>query len=143
VHRALAWLPAGLSQRASAAVPMIVVLPCTYMDIDGATFDSTRAVLVFEDEDQSSDEEALTVLHVLAHVLDPGWETIGLGEVINEEWPVLPRAVKTRLNDVGGRRSPFELFAELASWEIAGVEQRVHLPRSCEIVRQALDWGGN
>ncbi len=136
VHIALSYLPERLSLRAAAAIPMIVVLPSNKIGIDGASFDLTRAVLVFERE--GSDEEIMTTLHEIAHVLDPGWQEGWLGHALKQDLPKVSRETKRLLHRVG--TGAFEGFAELAAWEMAGMKQLDSFSHSRAIVHQALYW---
>lgn len=128
-------MPERLSERAAALIPMIIVLPMTNMEIDGASFGLTNAVLVFEGE-----YEQLTVLHEIAHILDPGWEHAALAEAYQPELKKVPQYARRVLTQNGN--VPLETFAELASWEMAGVKELRHLPKSAAIVHEALNWEG-
>lgn len=132
-------LPEALSCRASKEVPMIVVLPENSLGINGASFDQSRAVLVFADDDEA--EETLTVLHEIAHVLDPGWEHEALKQAVKQDFARCPQSTRRLLGRVG--HTPSEYFAELACWEIAGVPDLKHLPRAQKAVHEALYWRGN
>lgn len=109
------------------------------MDLGGASFNSSRAVLVFEQKDE--DEERLTVLHEISHILDPGWEHAELGIALREDVGTLREALRKRLTrEISPHDEPLESFAELAAWEMAGVKELKYLPRAREVVRKALYW---
>lgn len=141
IQQALGALPEELARRASALIPAIIVLPPTALNLDGASFDSSRAVLVFHSETDDDGEERLTVLHEVAHVLDPGWEHRELAEALVADKANLPAKLRKRLTrDARLGDGIFESFAELAAWEMAGVKELKYLPRAGEIVHAALHW---
>lgn len=137
VLRALSALPLPLSERCAKAVSRIVVLPATRpdLDMDGASFDSSRAILVFE-----SSEEELTTLHEIAHVVDPGWEDDDLAIAIKADLAALKPEHARKL-----RRNCFlsdvrEAFAELSARLLLGDRTITkHLPRSAAVAQAALN----
>lgn len=136
VHIGLSRMPAALSQRAAALIPAIIVLPHNDLDIHGASFYLTNAVLVFEDDEGW--EEQLCVLHEIAHILDPGWQAEALKQAVKQDMAHCPAFTRRTLGRVGN--SPSEQFAELSAWEMAEVPNLSHLPRAREVVHEALYW---
>lgn len=144
VMTALSWLPAEIGETAAQLIPRIIVLPETQtrrtdFQLCGASFELSRTVLIFEDPGGSDEEEQLTTLHEILHILDPGWHHKMLRESLRAEMPTVPAQVRQRLQSVGS--DPFEQHAELGSWDLAGVAERRYLPKSREIIRAALHGG--
>lgn len=123
--------------RASERVLKIVALPGTKgaIDCDGASFDLNGVIIVFEHD---KEEEPLTVLHEIGHVLDPGYQANALAAAFKRDSATAPKQILRLLAAVGNDN--LERFAELVAWHLAGVKQIKHFPRSLEVVCDALEW---
>lgn len=92
-------------------------------------------IIVFEHD---KEEEPLTVLHEIVHVLDPGYQANALAAAFKRDSQAAPKQVLRLLASVGN--DDLERFAELGAWKLAGVKQIKYFPRSFEVVRDALEW---
>lgn len=128
VHRAIEKLPERINQRAAALVSYIICLPKVHQDLDvmGCSFDSSGAVIIFQDPDGDGQEEQNTVVHELLHLLDPGWE--------HEELLAALKADKCR---AAWRADPMEAFAEIGSAMLLGGRK---YPHAEAVVERALNW---
>lgn len=133
VHMAIELLSKRLNERAVAIVSVIICLPPAHKDLDmvACSFETSGAVLIFQDPDSDDHEEQNTVLHELAHLLDPGWEH-----------PKLLKALKKdgfKKNDEW-RKDPFEAFAEIAAHLILDGGKTRTCTHAMKVVREALEW---
>lgn len=136
VNTALGWLPANINAKAANTVAAFVILPKNGIGIEGASFPASRTILIFENEDEI--EEQLTVLHEIAHILDPGWPTHAFHCAFEADKGRAPAKALRLANRSGA--SDFERFAEISSFFLAAASPLKHFPRCAEIVCEALNW---